>query len=72
MSFFKRVSEGEKIVQHEPTRHRKRNFGSGSDDPPAPGERQREGYKILALHGELGLSDSRAVMGRAYLKAIGL
>ena len=40
--------------------------------PPPPGERQREGIKNLGLHNELGLSDSRAVMGRAYLKAMGL
>ena len=29
MSFFKRASEGENIVQIEPTRHRKRKFGAG-------------------------------------------
>ena len=43
-----------------------------SGGPPPPGERQREGIKNLGLHNELGLSDSRAVMGRAYLKAMGL
>ena len=40
------------------------NFGPGSDDPLAPGERQREGYKILALHKELGFSDSPSVIGQ--------
>ena len=43
-----------------------------SGGPPPAGERQREGIKNLGLHNELGLSDSRAVMGRAYLKAMGL
>ena len=43
-----------------------------SGGPPPPGERKREGIKNLGLHNELGLSDSRAVMGRAYLKAMGL
>ena len=40
------------------------NFGPGSDDPLAPGERQREGYKIFALHKELGFSDSPSVIGQ--------
>ena len=40
------------------------NFGAGSDDPLAPGERQREGYKIFALHKELGFSDSPSVIGQ--------
>ena len=39
------------------------NFGPGSDDPLAPGERQREGYKIFALHKELGFSDLPSVIG---------
>ena len=42
-----------------------------SGGPPPPGERQREGIKNLGLHNELGLSDSRAVMGRAYLESDG-
>ena len=40
------------------------NFGPGSDDPLAPGERQREGYKIFALHKELGFSDLPSVIGQ--------
>ena len=40
------------------------NFGPGSDDPLAPGERQREGYKIFALHKEFGFSDSPSVIGQ--------
>ena len=40
------------------------NFGAGSDDPVAPGERQREGCKILALHKELGFSDSPSVISQ--------
>ena len=40
------------------------NFGPGSDDPLAPGERQREGYKIFALHKEVGFSDLPSVMGQ--------
>ena len=40
------------------------NFGQGSDDPLVPGERQREGYKIFALHKELGFSDSPSVIGQ--------
>ena len=40
------------------------NFGPGSDDPLVPGERQREGYKIFALHKELGFSDSPSVIGQ--------
>ena len=40
------------------------NFGPGSDDPLAPGERQREGYKIFALHKELGFSDSPSVISQ--------
>ena len=64
MSFFKRASEGEKIDQNEPTRHRKRKFGPGSDDPLVPGERQREGYKIFALHKELDSSDLPSVIGQ--------
>ena len=41
-----------------------KNFGPGSDDPLAPGERQREGYKIFALHKELGFSDLPSVIGQ--------
>ena len=40
------------------------NFGPGSDDPLAPGERKRKGYKIFALHKELGLSDSPFEIGQ--------
>ena len=40
------------------------NFGPGSDDPLAPGERQREGYKIFALHKEFGFSDLPSVLGQ--------
>ena len=38
-------------------------WGLDSGHPQAPGERKREGYKIFALHKELGLSDS-SVMGQ--------
>ena len=41
-----------------------KNFGPGSDDPLAPGERQREGYKIFALHKELDFSDLPSVIGQ--------
>ena len=36
-----------------------------SGGPPPPGERKREGIKNLGLHNELGLSDSRSVMGQS-------
>ena len=41
-----------------------KNFRPGSDDPLAPGERQRKGYKIFALHKELGFSDLPSVIGQ--------
>ena len=41
-----------------------KNFGPGSDDPLAPGERQREGHKTLALHKEFGFSDLLSVIGQ--------
>ena len=40
------------------------NFGAGSSDPLAPGERQREGYKIFAWHNELGFPGSRSVISQ--------
>ena len=41
-----------------------KNFGAGSGDPLAPGERQREGYKIFAWRKELDFSDSPSVMSQ--------
>ena len=70
--FWSTLGKSKKSTQEAQQDGEDANLVTDSGGPPPPGERKREGIKNLGLHNELGLSDSRAVMGRAYLKAMGL
>ena len=72
-SFLKHAWEGQKIKKKGQQNTESANLVPDSGGPGPAGERQREGIKNLGLHNELGLSDTRSVMGSSeYLKAIGL
>ena len=58
---FRKAKKSSKLGQQDTESG---NFGAGSDDPLAPGERQREGYKIFALHKEFDFSDLPSVIGQ--------
>ena len=63
--FRSTLGKGTKSTQEAQQDGEGANLVTDSGCPPPPGERQREGIKSLGLHNELGLSDSRSVMGKS-------
>ena len=61
-SFLKRAREEQKIDPRGPKNAEGGFLVADSGCPQPPGERKRKGNKNLALHKELGLSDSPSVI----------